>query len=283
MRELLEAGIHFGHQTRRWHPKMARYIYGSRNGIYIIDLKKTMRQLMRAQELVKDTVANGGLVLFVGTKKQAQETIRREAERCGMYYMTHRWLGGTLTNWQTMRASIAKLVHLQQLEADNKMDLYSKKEAAMLRKEKDKLEKNLSGIRDMARRPDLMFVIDANREDIAIHEAKRVGIPCVAVVDTNTDPDEVTLPVPGNDDAIRSINLFCSVIADSVIEGRMEGEKRREQKKREEAEAGREAMARAEKGDDGDDEVEVEEEAGVEAGENIDDSAAAPMASDDEE
>ena len=277
MRQLLEAGIHFGHQTRRWHPKMARYIYGSRNGIYIIDLKKTMRQLMRAQDLVKETVANGGLVLFVGTKKQAQETIRREAERCGMYYMTHRWLGGTLTNWQTMRASIAKLVHLQQLEAENKMDQYSKKEAAMLRKEKDKLEKNLSGIRDMARRPDLMFVIDANREDIAVHEAKRVGIPCVAVVDTNTDPDEVTLPVPGNDDAIRSINLFCSVIADSVLEGRMEGDKRRDQKKRDEDEANRDAMARAEKGDDGE-EIEVE---AVE--EVIEETEAAPEASAAEE
>ncbi|MFP4501411.1 MAG: 30S ribosomal protein S2 [Candidatus Hydrogenedentota bacterium] len=247
MRQLLEAGIHFGHQTRRWHPKMARYIYGQRNGIYIVDLKKTMRQLMRAYNLVRDTVAQDGTVLFVGTKRQAQETVKREATRCGMYYINHRWLGGTLTNWSTMRNSIKKLIHLQELEAQEKLDQYSKKEAAQLRKEKERLEKNLAGIRDMTRRPDIMFVIDAKREDIAIHEAHRVGIHSLAVCDTNTDPDEVTLPIPGNDDAIRAINLFCSVMADAVLEGRMTGEKLRSERRRAEKESEQEALARAEK------------------------------------
>jgi small subunit ribosomal protein S2 len=275
MRQLLEAGIHFGHQTRRWHPKMARYIYGERNGIYIIDLKKSLRQIMRAYDLVRDTVAEGGSVLFVGTKRQAQDTVKREAQRCGMYYVTNRWLGGTLTNWTTMRNSIKKLIHLQDLEAQEKLDQYSKKEAAMLRKEKDKLERNLSGIRDMSRRPEVMFVIDASREDIAIKEARRAGIPCIAVVDTNTDPDVVDLPIPGNDDAIRAINLFCSVIADAVLEGRMRGEKLREEQRRAEQQHDREALARAEKGDD------FQEEEGVAAEDEADEEAEAVAASHD--
>ncbi|HEX73516.1 MAG TPA: 30S ribosomal protein S2 [Candidatus Hydrogenedentes bacterium] len=227
MRQLLEAGIHFGHQTRRWHPKMARYIFGQRNGIYIIDLQHTLRQLYKAYVLVRDTVARGGTVLFVGTKRQAQEAVQREATRCGMYYVTNRWLGGTLTNFRTVRGSIAELVSLQELESSGKIERYGKKEAIRLRKRREKLEKNLSGIQNMESLPDVLFVIDAKREQIAVREADRLGIPCIGIVDTNCDPDEVSLPVPGNDDAIRAVSLFCSVIADAVMEGRMKAEKLR--------------------------------------------------------
>lgn len=254
MRQLLEAGIHFGHQTRRWHPKMSRYIYGQRNGIYIIDLQKTLRQVIRAYNLVRDTVANGGLVLFVGTKRQAQETVKREAQRCGMYYVNTRWLGGTMTNWQTLRSSVSKLIRLQEMETSGKINQYTKKEAAKMRKEREKLEKNLTGIRDMPRRPDILFVIDSKAEAIAISEARRLNIPCIAIVDTNCDPDEVTLPIPGNDDAIRSINLFCSVIAEAAIEGKMKGEKQRDEQRRSGRQTDRDALARAEKeGDESED------------------------------
>lgn len=225
MRELLEAGIHFGHQTRRWHPKMSRYIYGERNGIYIIDLQKTMRQTVRAYNLVRDTVAQGGHVLFVGTKKQAQEVVQREAQRCGMYYVNHRWLGGTLTNWTTIRGSIKRLNDLQKLEQDGKLSLYGKKEGSMLLKQRVKLQRNLEGIQNMPGVPKALFVVDAKREQIAINEAKRLGIPSIAIVDTNCDPDLVSLPIPGNDDAIRAVALFCKIIADAVMEGRMQGEK----------------------------------------------------------
>ncbi|HNR33324.1 MAG TPA: 30S ribosomal protein S2, partial [Candidatus Hydrogenedentes bacterium] len=247
MRQLLEAGIHFGHQTRRWHPKMARFIFGERNGIYIIDLQKTMRQLVRAYTLVRDTVAQGGVVLFVGTKRQAQETIKREALRCGMYYVNNRWLGGTLTNWQTIKSSIAKLNRIQELEDQGKINLYTKKEAAKMRKEREKLEKNLSGVREMPHRPNILFVIDVKNEDIAVAEARRLRIPCIGIVDTNCDPDVVDVPIPGNDDALRAINLFCSIVADAVIEGRMKAEKLREEHHKKDRQTDRDALARAER------------------------------------
>lgn len=225
MRQLLEAGIHFGHQTRRWNPKMARYIFGQRNGIYIIDLQKTLKQINKAYQFVRDSVAQGGSVLFVGTKKQAQEPIQREAQRCGMYYMTNRWLGGTLTNFETIRTSIRNLTRLEELETSGQLDKYSKKEAARLRREMTKLRKNLNGIKNMDSLPTVMFVIDAKKEAIAVREAERLGITCIGVVDTNADPDAVPIPIPGNDDAIRAVGLFCSVIADAVIEGRAQFEK----------------------------------------------------------
>lgn len=225
MRELLEAGIHFGHQTRRWNPKMARYIYGQRNGIYLIDLQHTLRQLYRTYGLIRDIVSQGGHVLFVGTKRQAQEPVRIEAERCGMYYVTTRWLGGTLTNYQTVRQSIGELFRLQTIEKDGTIDKFSKKEAAMMRKQRVKLEKNLLGIQNMPGLPDAVFVVDVGREDIAVKEARRLKIPCIGVIDTNCDPDDVDFPIPGNDDAIRAINLYCKLIADAVIEGKMRAEK----------------------------------------------------------
>ncbi|NUM54792.1 MAG: 30S ribosomal protein S2 [Candidatus Hydrogenedentes bacterium] len=225
MRQLLEAGIHFGHQTRRWNPKMARYIFGQRNGIYIIDLQKTLKQVNKAYQFVRDSVAQGGSVLFVGTKKQAQEPIQQHATRCGMYYMTNRWLGGTLTNFETIRTSIKNLIRLEELESTGQLDKYSKKEAARLRREMTKLRKNLSGIKNMDSLPTVMFVIDAKKEAIAVREAERLGITCIGVVDTNADPDAVPIPIPGNDDAIRAVGLFCSVIADAAIEGRTQFEK----------------------------------------------------------
>lgn len=234
MRQLLEAGIHFGHQTRRWNPKMARFIHGERNGIYVIDLQKTLKQLNKAYTAVRDAVANGGLVLFVGTKKQAQEAVEREAGRCGMYYINNRWLGGTLTNWMTVRQSIRTMLRLEDLETTGEMDKLSKKEAAMKRRELMKLRKNLKGIKALDRLPDILFVVDSKKETIAVKEAARLNITCIGVVDTNGDPDTIPLPIPGNDDAIRSVNLFCKTIADAVLEGLALGEKLRaeESKKR---------------------------------------------------
>ncbi len=231
MRELLEAGIHFGHQTRRWHPKMARYIFGQRNGIYIIDLQQTLRQLYRAYALVRNEVEQGGAVLFVGTKKQAQEPVKLHAERAGMYFVNNRWLGGTLTNYQTVKKSIQELKDLQELETSGKIEQYSKKEGVMFRKRRAKLEKNLAGIQNMPGLPSVVFVVDAHGENIAIKEAARLGIPCVGIVDTNCDPDVVSLPVPGNDDAIRAVNLYCKLMADAAIEGRARAEKRRADEK----------------------------------------------------
>ena len=228
MQQLLEAGIHFGHQTRRWNPKMARFIYGQRNGIYIIDLQKTMRQIQKAYVCVRDVVAKGGDVLFVGTKKQAQETVAREAQRCGMYHVNVRWLGGTLTNWETIRQSIQKLQRLEEMDSSGQMDeKFKKKEAINMRKQKDKLDNSLKGIKMMPGLPQVMFVIDAKKEAIAVREAERLGIPCIAVVDTNCDPDVVPIPIPGNDDAIRAVGLFCSIIADAVMDGRMKADKLR--------------------------------------------------------
>lgn len=225
MRQLLEAGIHFGHQTRRWNPKMARYIFGQRNGIYIIDLQKTLRQLHKAHTFVRDTVAQGGTVLFVGTKKQAQEPVAREAKRCGMYYVNHRWLGGTLTNFETIQTSVRNLVRLEEMETAGTMDKYSKKEAAKMRRELVKLRRNLDGIKSMDTLPRVMFVIDAKKEAIAVREAERLGITCIGIVDTNADPDCVPIPIPGNDDAIRAVSLFCSVIANAVQDGLSQAEK----------------------------------------------------------
>jgi len=222
MRQLLETGIHFGHQTRRWNPKMQRFIFGQRNGIYIIDLKKTLRQLSKAYLCVRDAVAGGGNVLFVGTKKQAQEAIAHEAQRCGMFYVNSRWLGGTLTNWQTIRQSIRNLQRLEEQDEAGELEKqFKKKEVIRMRKQVAKLDANLSGIKDMPGLPQVVFVIDAKKEAIAVREARRLNIPCIAIVDTNSDPDDVPIPVPGNDDAIRAIHLFCSVMADAVMDGRM--------------------------------------------------------------
>ncbi len=233
LKDLLEAGIHFGHQTRRWNPKMSRYIFGERNGIYIIDLQKTLRQLRRAYAFVRDTVAAGGTVLFVGTKKQAQEAAAREAQRCGMYYVNNRWLGGTLTNFETIQRSIRNLIRLEAMETDGTFEKRPKKEVIKLRQEAEKLNKNLRGIKSMPGLPNVMFVIDTKKEYIAVREAERLNIPCIGVVDTNADPDTVPIAIPGNDDAIRAVSLFCSVIADAVLEGRGQLEKfRADERKR---------------------------------------------------
>lgn len=218
MKKLLEAGVHFGHQTRRWNPKMAKYIFTERNGIYIIDLQKTATQIEDAYVMIRDIVADGGDVLFVGTKKQAQDAIEQEAKRSGQYYVSNRWLGGMLTNFDTIRKSIEKLKRYEQMEEDGTFDLLPKKEVLQYQKEMDKLEKNLGGIKDMEKLPDVLFVVDPGEESIAIHEAHILGIPVVAIVDTNCDPDEVDLAIPGNDDAIRAVKLITSVMADAVVE-----------------------------------------------------------------
>ncbi len=218
MKKLLEAGVHFGHQTRRWNPKMDKYIFTERNGIYIIDLQKTATQIEDAYTTIRDIVADGGEVLFVGTKKQAQDAIEQEAKRSGQYYVANRWLGGMLTNFDTIRKSIDKLKRYEQMEEDGTFDLLPKKEVLQYQKEMDKLEKNLGGIKEMDKLPDVIFVVDPGEESIAVHEARILGIPVVAIVDTNCDPDEVDLAIPGNDDAIRAVKLITSVMADAVVE-----------------------------------------------------------------
>ncbi len=220
MKQLLEAGVHFGHQTKRWNPKMKPYIFGARNGIYIIDLQKTVGLARGAFRFVSDAVAKGGSVLFVGTKKQAQDAIREEATRCGMFYVTNRWLGGTLTNFKTVKTGIDRLKTIEKMAADGTYERLPKKEVAALEREREKLEKNLGGIKDMARLPVALFVIDTKKEYIAVHEANRLGIPVVAVVDTNCDPEGIDYCIPGNDDAIRSIRLFTSKVAEAAIEGK---------------------------------------------------------------
>lgn len=220
MKELLECGVHFGHQTRRWNPKMAAYIFAERNGIYIIDLQKTLRMLEAAVDYVQSIAANGGTVLFVGTKRQSQEAVVEEAERCGMYFVNHRWLGGMLTNYQTIRQSINRLEELDAEETSGKLEKRPKKEIIRLMREKGKLSNNLSGIKDMPRLPEVVIVTDTRKEHTAIAEANKLNIPIIAIVDTNCDPDPIDLPIPGNDDAIRSIRLICSVLAEAVIEGR---------------------------------------------------------------
>ena len=218
MKSLLEAGVHFGHQTRRWNPKMSKFIFTERNGIYIIDLQKTVKQIDDAYNYVRDIVADGGEVLFVGTKKQAQEAIETEAKRCGQHFVSQRWLGGMLTNYKTIKTRINRLHKLYEMEEDGTFDLLPKKEVSQLEREREKLEKNLGGIRKMNKMPSVLFVVDPKKEYIAVHEAKILGIPVVGIVDTNCDPDELDIAIPGNDDAIRAVKLLTSTIADAVIE-----------------------------------------------------------------
>ncbi|MBM7854420.1 small subunit ribosomal protein S2 [Desulfohalotomaculum tongense] len=220
MKQLLEAGVHFGHQTRRWNPKMAPYIFTDRNGIYIIDLQKTVQKVEEAYNFVKDTVANGGTIMFVGTKKQAQESIREEAERCDMFYVNQRWLGGMLTNFQTIRRRVDRLHELERMEEEGVLEQLPKKEVAELLHEKERLNKFLGGIKNMKRLPDALFVVDPRKERIAVAEARKLNIPIVAIVDTNCDPDEIDYVIPGNDDAIRAVRLLCSKMADAVLEGK---------------------------------------------------------------
>lgn len=220
MKSLLEAGVHFGHQTRRWNPKMAKYIFTERNGIYIIDLQKTVREIEKAYAFMREVVAEGGEVLFVGTKKQAQESIETEAKRCGMHYINQRWLGGLLTNYKTIRKRIDRLHELEKMEADGSINKYPKNEVNQMLAEKDKLNKFLGGIKEMKRIPDVLFVVDPKKENIAINEAQILGIPTIAIIDTNCDPDEIDYPIPGNDDAIRAVKLITKTLADAVIEGK---------------------------------------------------------------
>lgn len=220
MKQLLEAGVHFGHQTRRWNPKMKSYIFTERNGIYIIDLQKTVKLMDGAYNFVRDLAARGGQIIFVGTKKQAQESIRFEAERCGMHYVNQRWLGGMLTNYQTISRRIERLHALERMEEDGTFDLLPKKEVLILKHEHEKLLKFLGGIRNLKALPDAVYVVDPRKERIAVAEARKLGIPIIAIVDTNCDPDEIDYIIPGNDDAIRAIKLITSLLADAVIEGR---------------------------------------------------------------
>ena len=220
MKQLLEAGVHFGHQTRRWNPKMAKYIFTERNGIYIIDLQKTVKKLDEAYNFVRDVAAEGGSILFVGTKKQAQESIREEATRCGMHYVNARWLGGMLTNFRTIRRRIDRLNQLKTMEADGTFEMLPKKEVVKLNLEIEKLEKFLGGIKEMKQLPGALFIVDPRKERIAVAEAKKLGIPIVAIVDTNCDPDEIDYVIPGNDDAIRAVKLISGTIANAIVEGK---------------------------------------------------------------
>ena len=248
MKQLLEAGVHFGHQTSRWNPKMKPYIFGARNGIYIIDLQQTVKMFRDAYAFVRELAAQGGAVLFVGTKKQAQDAIREEAERCGGFYVTNRWLGGMLTNFQTIKQSIDRLRKLDEtLESETMLEALTKKEMITVRRERDKLMASLGGIRNMKKLPDALFVVDPKKEEIAVREANKLGIPVVAAVDTNCDPDVIDYKIPGNDDAIRAIRLFCTAIADAVIEGRELYEERQRGQGVEEEEGG-EATGSAERG-----------------------------------
>ena len=220
MKQLLEAGVHFGHQTRRWNPKMAKYIFTERNGIHVIDLQQTVKMADTAYEFVREAAANDAVILFVGTKKQAAEAVAEEATRAGQYYINHRWLGGTLTNWDTIQKRIARLKEIKQMEADGTFEVLPKKEVALLNKQRARLEKFLGGIEDMPRIPDVMYVVDPHKEQIAVKEAKKLGIPVVAMVDTNTDPDDIDVIIPANDDAIRAVKLITAKLADAIIEGR---------------------------------------------------------------
>jgi len=243
MKQLLEAGVHFGHQTRRWNPKMKPYIFGARNGIHIIDLQKTVRLIRIAYDFIVRTVADGYPLLFVGTKKQGHESVVEESERCGMFYVVNRWLGGTLTNFQTIKKSIARLKELEQMKEDGSINRYTKKEILKMDKELFKLERNLGGIKNMDELPGAVFVVDPRREKIAVKEARKLGIPVIAIADSNCDPDDIDFIIPGNDDAIRAIRLLCSKVADAAIEGhalaeqrlREEDALRKEQKEQEEA------------------------------------------------
>jgi small subunit ribosomal protein S2 len=227
MKELLEAGVHFGHQTKRWNPRMKEYIFGERNGIYIIDLQKTLKMFKEASKFVTDLTGQGKVILFVGTKRQAQDAIAEEANRCGMFYINQRWLGGLLTNWITVQKSVKRLQELDEMATDGRYELLTKKEVIRLERERKHLQANLAGIKNMRRLPDALFVVDSNNEAIAVKEARKLGIPVVAVVDTNCDPTVVDYVIPGNDDALRAIRLFTSKISDSVVEGvQIAGDKR---------------------------------------------------------
>ncbi|MCY9806749.1 30S ribosomal protein S2 [Lentilactobacillus senioris] len=219
MKQLLEAGVHFGHQTRRWNPKMKQYIFTERNGIYIIDLQKTVKLIDSAYNFMKDESAKGAVILFVGTKKQAQDSIAEEATRAGQYYVNHRWLGGTLTNWNTIQSRVQRLKDLKAMENDGTFERLPKKEVSLLIKQREKLERFLGGIEDMPRIPDVLFIVDPRKEQIAVHEAQKLNIPIVAMVDTNTDPDQIDVVIPSNDDAIRAVRLITSKMADAIIEG----------------------------------------------------------------
>ena len=220
MKQLLEAGVHFGHQTRRWNPKMAKYIFTERNGIHVIDLQQTVKYADQAYDFMRDAAANDAVVLFVGTKKQAADAVAEEAVRSGQYFINHRWLGGTLTNWGTIQKRIARLKEIKRMEEDGTFDVLPKKEVALLNKQRARLEKFLGGIEDMPRIPDVMYVVDPHKEQIAVKEAKKLGIPVVAMVDTNTDPDDIDVIIPANDDAIRAVKLITAKLADAIIEGR---------------------------------------------------------------
>ncbi len=246
MKDLLEAGVHFGHQTKRWNPKMKEFIFGERTGIYIIDLNKTVKKFREAEEFVTNLAADGKTVLFVGTKRQAQDVISEEAQRCGMYYINQRWLGGLLTNFTTIQRSLGRLRDIEAMATDGRYDTLSKKEIARNEKEKRKLLKNLEGIRNMSRLPDSIFVVDTRKEKIAVDEARKLKIPVIGIVDTNCDPDEVDYVIPGNDDALRSIRLFASKIAEAITSGRQQRESRiaEEDQQRAEEAAAADAAAR---------------------------------------
>ncbi|MDR1941085.1 MAG: 30S ribosomal protein S2 [Endomicrobium sp.] len=237
MKALLEAGVHFGHQTRRWNPKMAKYIFGTRNKIHIIDLQKTLKELKKNYKVVRDYVSEGREIIFVGTKKQAQLPVKEEAVRCGAYFVSERWLGGTLTNFETLKKSIARLREIDKMKEDGVFSILSKKEQSQIEKERVKLEKSLEGLKTMSKLPGLMFIIDPHEESTAVLEARKLNIPIVAVCDTNCDPDLVDHPIPGNDDAIRAVKLFCSIIADAVLEGKGVTEKKEEDAQEESASA----------------------------------------------
>ncbi len=240
MKQMLETGVHFGHQTRRWNPKMRPYIFGARNGIHIMDLQQTVKLFQKAHDKVVETVANGGKVIFIGTKRQAQESVKAETERCGMYYVTNRWMGGTLTNFQTIRRSIDRLKKLEAMFADGTINRFTKKEVLFFQREMDKLNQVLGGIKDMDNLPQMAFVVDPKREDIAIKECRKLGITIAAIVDSNCDPDNVDYVIPGNDDAIRAIKLFVTAIADACLEGEAVRKDRNVAAEKEEAEAGEE-------------------------------------------
>jgi small subunit ribosomal protein S2 len=229
MKALLEAGVHFGHQTRRWNPKMSKFIFGVRNKIHIIDLQKTLKELKKNYDIVRDFISNGKNIIFIGTKKQAQTSIKDEAIRCGAYFVDNRWLGGTLTNFETVKKSILKYNEIVKICESADVNMFSKKEFLILKKEKNKLSKTLEGLKNMMSLPDLVFIVDSNEESTALFEAKKLNIPVIAICDTNCNPDIVDYPIPGNDDAIRSVKLFCSIIADAVLDGKGIIEKRSEE------------------------------------------------------
>ncbi|MBQ9881301.1 MAG: 30S ribosomal protein S2 [Synergistes sp.] len=256
MKQLLECGVHFGHQTRRWNPKMKPFIFTERNGIYIIDLQKTVKGLEKAYDFVREVAKEGGSILFVGTKRQAQDPIHDEALKCGQFYINQRWLGGLLTNFTTIRRRVMRMVELEQMEEDGSINKYPKKEVVQLRKERDKLEKYLSGIKEMKETPDAVFVIDPRREAIAVLEARKLGIPVIAIVDTNCDPDYIDYPIPGNDDAIRAIELVVGLMANAFIEGR-QGQDARPAEEEAAEEPAQEAEAEAPRDDLSEDEIKI--------------------------